>query len=299
MAVAPSHHDFESTAISGNATVQQGDRQIINTFHITHGYIVLQDELDLPEFMLNLSSKRERERECEEVDDESIRAKRTKRIRTGQGSRDTSKLSVLSRSASGKRRHENEIDDYGDAHHVSKRPRSRTLQSVSEARCGTLSTQKSIQEGTSKLAAARDGTMLRRIYQSLPRLLFESASNSSQCSSAPYDLVATSHSERESRAAERVLMPQHGMRSVMQDLATIFLATLSYLACDNGGINKVKCLVKRRDDRLHLLGAFIFFGIARFLLLPQIAKGISEYSGDCIILMDASCFRRLCAHGSL
>ncbi|KAK5086735.1 hypothetical protein LTR05_003903 [Lithohypha guttulata] len=75
----------------------------------------------------------------------------------------------------------------------------------------------------------------------------------------------------------------------LHDMAAAFVAILSFLACDHNGSNdSSKALISAQNGRkIPLTGALIAFAVARYLCFPQMARAISELSGDCLVLEDA------------
>lgn len=78
-----------------------------------------------------------------------------------------------------------------------------------------------------------------------------------------------------------------------QDLAAALMAALALLVTNSrmqkGTHDLASC---QQDSRIPLLAGLRAYGVMHYLLIPHVARGLSELTNDCIILEDASQFQR-------
>lgn len=282
-----SNNVYGSAEIGGHATVQLGDRQVSNNFHITTAFITIQPKHDrLPRIERSglkrplignghepsdtYPTKRLKRRHSVDDADANLVTRQNHPLDPKVGVSYAPESAVLQRRC-------NQTEKEGEGHPVIRITANPDLDGNSDATTAVAARAMSSNRGRKMFQALLDCVCAGWLSS---RVLGLDTAN------ATFENVASDSVMSLAEKTVSFLDTASTRTGPIHDLSAIVLAIMSFVACDK--ILAKHVVFKREQDRgYHVLSLLFIYGIIRYFCLPQIARCISEFTGDCIIVEDA------------
>lgn len=276
-------HNFATTNIGGNATVQLGDRHVVTTLNVAAAYIDLRDERNLQNFITRCDTKRS----C-------VGSRRSKKRRISAVTRECRShgndlveenlVPLPQPLASGSKTRRSPGDQTELTLHTKERHKKNEFQRKSSIGADHLS-QDEEQEGPILETSAA----MQKIARCLTNILQSARASETPSRQLPAILSARQNDQQ----AIAAVLKSGGTLQELYRLCVFLILCLIYRNVNISVQDIAKVLNKCQQDRLTpLLTAVIGFGIARYIYFGSVAQSLSDLTGDCFILEDAFCMER-------
>ncbi|KAK5948895.1 hypothetical protein OHC33_010146 [Knufia fluminis] len=264
-------HQFAETTIGGHAIVQQGDRHTTNVYHIGHACLVFGIDSRAPSLreISRASGTHPEHPTGTRYAYDPVRKWHIKHTIDALSGQCAAGNDDQGRCSEG-RAHEGDIPRV-DGQKSTPEPASDNKRRDLETLIGAV-------QGTKASRVDRD--LLSVLLAFFPKALtFLTHPNDNSDDGKLDDGMV--------RLGVTAASLQNGGSSI-QDLVAFFLAFLSYSLCESTSPENGHPTKHQGERALPALAAALAFGLARYLVLPQFTQRLSGWSGDCIVLEDAS-----------